>query len=198
MKSTAKYVSMLLCAFCIFFCSSARADNGGPPSLLEINNAHYETWLPLSETEVFEIIKRIPAECSLYHYKLHYCKPGPGGYEKGKDAHEIARVVARHARSKYEATQMVVYSSYESVNDLTAEGDKHRRNHSYGAWQIPVKGLTADQQLEYWMVIRDKALAYCSNNSPESRMAGLASGACNRGTHKVIKREFVIAQLSNQ
>lgn len=183
-------------AFCIFLCGSAKAEDQ-VPSLLETNNAHYETWLPLSETEVFEIMKQIPAECSLYHYKLHYCKPGPGGYEKGKNAHEIARVVARHARSKYEAVQMVVYSSYESVNDLTAEGDKHRKNHSYGAWQIPVPNLSADKQLEYWMRLRDSSVKDCASSPPNARMAELASGFCYRGTHKVIKRELVVAQLSN-
>jgi hypothetical protein len=190
-----KHIAISLCAAGIFFCGEAKADS--TPSLLEVANAHSDTWLPLSESEVYDIIKQIPAECSLYHYKLYYCHGGPGGYEKGKDAHEIARVVARHARSKYEAVQMVVYSSYESNNNLHAEGDTMRQHHSYGAWEIPIPNLSADRQLEYWMYIRDRSLKYCSSNPPESRMAGLASGACNRAIRKVEKREAVIATLSN-
>jgi hypothetical protein len=143
---------------------------------------------------VLSVMANIPAECSLYvGQKESYCKPGTlGQYERGKDTREIAEAIARVATNRRDAIEMSVYAAYESQNRLDALGDKGL---SHGPWQTPFVRASAEGYLADWIGLRQRSVANCANNSPDTKLAQLASGWCNRGTQTVSKRYGVIEAL---
>jgi hypothetical protein len=146
---------------------------------------------------VLAIMASIPSECSLYTgHKEDYCKPGTvGHYERGKDTRTISEAIASAASDKRDAIEMAVYAAYEGQNRLDALGDKGR---SHGPWQTLFPRVSAESYLADWIEVRKHSIANCANNSPDTKLAQLASGWCNRGTQKVAKRWAVIEKLNEE
>jgi|SRR5215469_5744514 len=144
---------------------------------------------------VLSVMAQIPAECSLYVGKGSCPAETLGGYEKARDAGEIAHAIGDVASDSREAIEMAVYAAYESSNRLDALGDMGR---SHGAWQIPVVLQGARAQLEYWIRLRDNSLQVCSERPRAERLAALASGSCAKGIRKVRLRDSVVEKLQRE
>jgi hypothetical protein len=109
----------------------------------------------------------------------------PGGFDRRRDAREIASAISHVASDFFEAQVMVVYAAYESGNKRDAIGD---HGLSFGTWQL--RGLPAELAFDpkyaaqVWLKRARRANQDCILNEPAERLAPLASGNCDHAKKK--------------
>jgi len=148
----------------------------------------------LTPDDVLAMMARVPASEHVPH-----AKPAP--WHKIRDAHVIAKAIARAARTPEEGSRMVVYDVWESGNDSHARGDFDKTGHAQalGAWQLHnVPAEIADNPYKAvfaWRDLADMNAKMCADHPEAERLAGLASGSCDRALDKVRHRDEVSHQI---
>jgi hypothetical protein len=115
----------------------------------------------------------------------------PAGFERSKDAPEIAKAIAEKAQDRVWASRLVVFGAYESGYYTRAVGDGGR---SYGFLQL---GNTSAwiafdprRAIDAWMVKAQYSLDHCGT------LAAVASGNCQGGLQLVQFREDIAQKVS--
>lgn len=131
-----------------------------------------------------------------YQARIPNCEracTGQGAFATAGHALEIARAIARVARTPHEAAQLALYAAWESGNDPRAVGDAGR---ALGAWQLHYgPGLDLDASARYWLAAAEASRKLCARLPERERLAALVSGSCDRGRIKAGHREDIIAEM---
>lgn len=127
----------------------------------------------------------------------------PAGFEKAKDAREIAAAVAKTADGsllgsvRADAGLMVTFAAYESGMRKFVSGDG---GSSRGPWQIQriswKDANTPETAARAWLAAAQISQKICEKNPPEERLAALASGSCDRGRMLVRRRVEVARRIA--
>lgn len=143
----------------------------------------------LESKDVLAIMAKVPNECALYGA----CQKGAAGFDRTKDAAEIAAAIAVGASSREEAALGVVYAAYESANRKCAHGDGGK---SLGTWQMQrLSETVACTPALAFPIFLERArlsLAHCGT------MAEYVSGNCDHGRDKAARRAELVARLAMQ
>lgn len=127
----------------------------------------------LTQTDVLAMMALVPVQMG------HQ----PAGYERSRDAKEIATAIAEKSHGdKWWASHLVVYGAYESGFQKRASGDGGK---AYGFLQLQQVPATVAENprlaIEAWMAKANYSLERCASNPPEERLAALTSGDCQKG-----------------
>lgn len=146
--------------------------------------------------EVLAVMSQVPEETSLYGHGAQT----PAGFDKKKDAREIAEAIAAGVTWESDPRKWVVlgvvYAAYESANRRCVSGDGGK---SWGAWQV--QGLARDKactpmnEFPVWLAKAKASLDYCADLPEDERLAALASGNCEHGRVKVRTRMPLVRRL---
>jgi hypothetical protein len=116
-----------------------------------------------------------------------------GHWDRRPSALAAAAAIARHASSREVAARLAVYATLESGLNLKARGD---RGHALGLLQLhnvtESLAFDPDQAIPWWLRLASQMQRLCAMNPPRERLAGLASGRCNRGRKLVARREDIV------
>jgi hypothetical protein len=139
----------------------------------------------VSPGEVLAMMAIVPAS---EHIEREASKED-GHYDRQGDALEVAGAIATLARSREDASRLVVFGAWESRNQKCAKGDGGK---SWGFLQLGgvsrYVACTPMLAIGAWHTKAEASEKACAGNMPDERLAALASGHCNRGLGKVRHR----------
>ena len=149
--------------------------------------------------DVLALMAKIPNECGLDR-SCPWCKVGDeacqlrsAGFERARDAREIAAVIAAGTSSREDAVLSAVYAAFESNNHKRARGDGGM---SLGVWQMqrlaPDVAFNPTLALPVFLERAHRSMEHCGT------MAEYVSGNCDHGRQKAAKRAELIARLAMQ
>jgi hypothetical protein len=142
--------------------------------------------------DVMAVLARIPLGESPH--------AAPGGYERSRDAREIAAAIARNVDGsllgsrRQDAYLIAIFGSYESALRKRMVGDGGK---ALGFLQLQYAGpevaFNPDRAIGFWLATARRSMELCAHNAPEERLAALASGRCDRG-RRVVRRRMAVLE----
>ena len=138
--------------------------------------------------DVLAMMALVPVQGLLGHLPSEW---RPAGFERSKDAPEIARAIADKAQDRVWASRLVVFGAYESGFKRDARGDGGR---AYGFLQLqhvsPWEAFDPRRAIDAWMVKAQYSIDHCGT------LAAVASGNCRGGLRLVQFREDIARKIS--
>jgi hypothetical protein len=142
----------------------------------------------VSVVEVMQMMALVPVQGLLGKRPSEW---RPAGFDKSKDAPEIALAISEKAQDRVWASRLVVYGAYESGFKRDARGDSNR---AYGFLQLqhvsPWEAFDPRRAIDAWMIKAQYSLDHCGT------LAAVASGNCKGGVRLVRFREDVAQKVS--
>ena len=160
------------------------------------SSARAETPARIEVGDVIAMMAKIPNECGLDR-SCPWCPPGDeacqlraAGFDRSRDAREIAAVIASAAPSREDAVLSTVYAAFESANHKRARGDGGK---SLGPWQMqrlsPEVAFNPALALPVFLDRARRSMEHCGS------MAEYVSGNCDHGRQKAALRAELVAKL---
>ena len=156
--------------------------------------AHAES---IEVDDVIALMAKVPNECGLYRsckwcaLEDEACQLAPAGFERTRDAREIATAIAVGTSNREEIVLGVVYAAFESGNHKCAHGDGGK---SLGAWQMQRSphsiACTPALAFAHFLNRAHRSMTHCGGS-----MAEYVSGNCDHGTVEAGKRAQLVARL---
>lgn len=148
---------------------------------------------PVTQADVLVMMSRIPVKGG---HK-------PAGYERARDAPEIAQAIADTVDGgitgtlRGDAALVATFGAYESAYQKHAIGDGGKARGFLELQNVPAYiAFDPPRAIAAWLVIARNSLDVCRANPPGEELAALASGSCNWGRRVARTRWEISKQIA--